>query len=434
MPARCAPPSQSLTARAAVLAYAARAADAEEREATERMTMRVAYFPDSFHEVNGVAHTSRNFVAYAERHQLPFLCVRAADRQRLQGRESVETRCGAVHALDLARSRTAGRLEKDLVFDAIFWRHYQAIEWALKRFEPDVVHITGPSELGLLGALLAAKLGIPLAASWHTNVHEYLARRTQASLRGLPGSVLVDTSRVGAAVEQATLTAAMQLYRRAQVLFAPNHELCTLLTQRTGTLCHPMRRGVDTTLFTPSRRRRGDDGKLVLGYVGRLSVEKNIALLVDVMQQLKANGVQHVTLRIVGQGGDEAWLRRHLPQAEFAGVLRGEALADAYADMDVFLFPSHTDTFGNVVLEALASGVPAVVTRSGGPKSIVRNGITGVVVDDDGFAGAVQQFLREPTRRLAMSAAAREYALGCSWDAVFDGVYGAYRHAGLVRQ
>ena len=92
-------------------------------------------------------------------------------------------------------------------------------------------------------------------------------------------------------------------------------------------------------------------------------------------------GVGGVRFLIVGHGSEEAALRRELHEAEFAGVLRGEALAQAYANMDVLVFPSHTDTFGNVVLEALASGVPAVVTPDGGPKFIVRDGETGFVTD-----------------------------------------------------
>src|ERR1700686_1560445 len=178
--------------------------------------LRVAYFPDSFHEVNGVAHTSRNFVAYAARKGLPFLCVRAGERAESLG-PSAELR-----ELELARSRTAIRLEKDLEFDAIFWRHYDQIEWELKRFQPDVIHITGPSELGIFGALFAWKMGVPLAASWHTNVHEYLARRMGGVTAILPQRYGV---LAGRGIEAATLEATARFYRLAKVLLAPNLEL-----------------------------------------------------------------------------------------------------------------------------------------------------------------------------------------------------------------
>ena len=101
----------------------------------------------------------------------------------------------------------------------------------------------------------------------------------------------------------------------------------------------------------------------------------------------------------MGHGGEEAWLRERLPRAEFTGVLHGEALAAAYADMDLFVFPSHTDTFGNVVLEALASGVPAIVTPDGGPKTIVRDGETGRIVRDEDFTAAIAGILGDPARR-----------------------------------
>jgi phosphatidylinositol alpha 1,6-mannosyltransferase len=115
-----------------------------------------------------------------------------------------------------------------------------------------------------------------------------------------------------------------------------------------------------------------------------------------------------------------------MPRAEFTGVLRGEALATAHANMDLFVFPSHTDTFGNVVLEALASGVPAIVTPDGGPRSIVGDGVTGRIVPDDQFAAAISSLLADPARLAEMGRAARDYALTASWDSVFQGVYAAY--------
>jgi phosphatidylinositol alpha 1,6-mannosyltransferase len=235
----------------------------------------------------------------------------------------------------------------------------------------------------------------------------------------------------GAAIESGVETVALwatsQFYKLAKVLFAPTGELCRMLEKTTGRPCFLMQRGVDTEWFSPAHRTRAEtDQGVVLGYVGRLSVEKNVALLTRVERELKAKGVEKVRFLIVGHGSEEAPLRRELTEAEFAGVLRGAALAEAYANMDVLVFPSHTDTFGNVVLEALASGVPAVVTPDGGPKFIVRHGETGFVTEDDHFAGAVAELVRNRARLDEMRLKAREYALGCSWDAVFDQVYSGY--------
>lgn len=378
---------------------------------------RVAYFPDSFHEINGVAHTSRHFEAYARRRNLPFLCVRAGNRtERL-------VRDGNVWTLELPRSFFSFAIEKDLRFDPAFPRHVPAIEEALAAFRPDLIHITGPSELGMIGAGLARWLNLPLAASWHTNVHEYAARRSDWLLKRLSDA---HAWVAGQAIEDATLEATAWFYRMAGVLYAPNQALCARLEKATGRPCLRMPRGVDAQLFHPARRIRGCDGELVLGYVGRLSVEKNVALLADVQQELEQLGLRNFRFKIVGQGTEEAWLRSHLTGAEFTGVLGGDALSRAYADMDLFVFPSHTDTFGNVVLEALASGVPAIVTKDGGPCTIVRDGETGRVVHDDEFAAAIAEIAADPEKHSGMRQAARAFALTASWEAVFDGVYAGY--------
>jgi phosphatidylinositol alpha 1,6-mannosyltransferase len=386
-----------------------------------RVPPRVAYFPDSFHEVNGVAHTSRNFVAYAERYGLPFLCVRAG--ARTQSFEQV----GELRTLELRRSRSSVRMEKDLEFDTLFWRHGGAIRRELERFRPDVIHITGPSELGMFGAYFAWEMGVPLAASWHTNLHEYAARR----MGWLTGRLSENNGvRLERGVEGGALRVMSQFYKLARVLFAPNDELCRMLERTTGRPCFLMQRGVDTEWFSPAHRtRNARDKTIVLGYVGRLSVEKNVALLARVERELAAMGLGGVRFLIVGHGGEEEALRRELRDAEFAGVLRGTALARAYANMDVLVFPSHTDTFGNVVLEALASGVPAVVTPDGGPKFIVQDGMTGFVTADDRFAEAVAELVQDRARLEEMRLKAREYALGCSWDTVFDRVYAGYETA-----
>ncbi len=412
------------------------------------MPPRVAFFTDSFHEINGVAHTSRNFVAYAHRHNLPFLSVRAG--------HAPETISGNLQTLDLPRSRLAVPLEKDLFFDPLFARHTARIDRALRLFRPDILHITGPSELGIAAAFFAWRHRIPLAASWHTNVHEYAARRLHWLTRHLSPA---RAARLEALIERLALDATTRFYSLARVLFAPNPELCHLLERKTHKPCRLMQRGVDTTLFSPAHRTRPslsswlssrsaaqgsppvfptlpkDATQIHLGFVGRLSIEKNVALLPRIQHALRALRITNTRFVIIGHGALEPALRRDLPDAIFPGVLRGEALARAYADLDLFVFPSHTDTFGNVVLEALASGVPALVTPSGGPRHILASAAAagheaGLVCRDDDFAPAIASLLTTPANRLAnLRANARNYALTCSWDAVFHRVYAAYATA-----
>ncbi len=386
--------------------------------------MRVAYFPDSYHEINGVAHTSRQFEAFARRRNLPFLIVRAGDRRHPYLVES------KIASLELKRGALSFALEKDLRFDLGFLRHFAEISRTVRAFRPDVIHITGPSELGLIGAYLAKQLGVPLAASWHTNVHEYAAKRSFWFLRFLPTG---HSTAAAMHIKHVTLGALARLYKVANVLFAPNAELCKLLERKTGRCCQLMPRGVDTLVFSPAHRHRaGDDREFVLGFVGRLSIEKNVTLLKQVGEQLLAAGIANFRFLIIGHGAEEAWLRENVPNAALPGVLQGAELSQAYANMDLFVFPSHTDTFGNVVLEALASGVPAIVTPDGGPRHIVRDGRTGIIAEDANFGAAAASILRDPARHAQMRADAREFALGASWDAVFEGVYEAYNTANLT--
>jgi len=380
--------------------------------------MRVAYFPDSFYEINGVAHTSRQFESYVRRHDLPFLFVRPGNRQP---RLLVE---GQLTTLELPRGSVSFALEKDLTFDAGYVRHLPLILRTLKDFRPDLIHITGPSENGILGAILANHFHLPLAASWHTNVHEYAARRSMWLIRHFRED---RQPAVAGTIENSALYFSAKFYSIAQILFAPNTGLCTLLEKETGRPCFLMERGVDTQVFSPAHRRReSGDNAFILGFVGRLSVEKNVALLAKVQEQLTASGLTSFRFLVVGHGAEESWLRAHLPGAEFPGVLRGEALSRAYANMDLFVFPSHTDTFGNVVLEALASGVPAIVTPDGGPPSIVRHRETGLIARDEDFATAVASILTDPPLHARMREAARQDGLSASWDSVFEAVYDGY--------
>ena len=398
---------------------------------------RVAYFPDSFHEVNGVAHTSRHFEAFARRKNLPFLCIRAGDRSENGQPAFIED--GNVWTLELPRSIFSFALEKDLRFDPAFPRHIPIIGEVLDRFQPDLIHITGPSEVGMLGAGLAHHRDLPLAASWHTNVHEYLARRSDWLLRLLPER---HSQFTGKKIQDLTLAAAARFYSIAGVLFAPNIELCELLQSSTGRPCFLMPRGVDTNLFTPTKRpQAAEDKPFTLGFVGRLSIEKNVHQLAVIHDELIAQGITNFRFLIIGHGQEGVWMQERMTHASFPGVLHGEALSQAYASMDLFVFPSHTDTFGNVVLEALASGVPAIVTPDGGPRYIVREeaaiGIpgaaagsldpTGHIVPDEAFTAAIAGLIADPARLAAMRTAARAYALTASWDAVFEGVYTGYQ-------
>jgi glycosyltransferase involved in cell wall biosynthesis len=370
---------------------------------------RVALFADSFHEVNGVALTCRSLEDFARRNQYPMLSVHA-------GLRDTRSEADGITRLELSSSRLGFSLEQDLSFDLLFARHLGPLIRAMHAFQPDIVHITGPSHLGILGALLAHRHRVPLVASWHTNVHQYAGRRLPAfapqALRRL--------------AESTSLRLALRFYQLAGQILAPNRELVRMLSEGTARPCHLMRRGVDCEAFHPGLRQRHDDA-LVVGYVGRLSPEKSVRRFAELERHLSAAGLRNFRIEIVGQGSEQAWLRGNITRLRHHGVLRGPALARAYANFDIFAFPSETDTYGNVVQEAMASGVPCVVMDSGGPASIVRDACDGLVAETaQDFLEHVLLLAEDRELRSLIGRNARRSALGASWDAVFRGVYEIY--------
>ncbi len=366
---------------------------------------RVAFFTDSFHDVNGVAHTSRQLDSFARRTGRPLLSVHAGPKTSW-----------ADDTVELQRSEARILLDDGLAFDPLLFRHMPLVERAVKQFKPDVIHITGPGDLGWLGLITHWRLGIPVVASWHTNLHEYAARRFP-----LPS--------IAQPVQDICWQSLMLFYRIAERCLAPNEELRSLIQDQAKTPTALMERGIDTDLFTPARRKRSDDA-VVLGYVGRLRPEKNVQMLAEVEMAIRAAGLTNYRFLVVGDGSQREWLRHNLVQADLPGVLKGGPLADAYAAMDVFLFPSTTDTYGNVIAEALASGVPAIVTSSGGPKFLVRDGETGfVAATGTQFAQRAVEMVAGQHPLAAMRTAARAWAEGRTWEAVFEGVWDCYRQA-----
>ena len=258
---------------------------------------RVAFFTDSFHEVNGVAHTSRQFESFARRSKLPFFSAHAGPVHRIE-------HDGPLSVYEVQRSGAAFNLEtsSDLAFDPLIWRQRGEMLGALRMFGPDLIHITGPGDIGMIGASLAHGLGVPLAASWHTNVHEYAGRRLEKLLSFMSDK---HVRNISAAAEKQTMKGAARFYQLAQVLFAPNQELVDQLQTQTGKPCFLMQRGVDATTFTPEKRDPGER-PFTIGYVGRLSVEKNVRFLREIERALDQSGITNYRFLIAGSGSEQA--------------------------------------------------------------------------------------------------------------------------------
>jgi phosphatidylinositol alpha 1,6-mannosyltransferase len=380
---------------------------------------RVAYFPDSFLEVDGVAMTSNKLVNYARSKAYPLLCVHA-------GPTTHTKEDGSITFLSLRRSLISIRMDHSLKYDPLFQRHIGKVKKHLKAFRPDVIHITGLNDVSIMGAYLAWKMDVALVGSWHTNIHEYAGRRLEKSLRFLPKKSRRDFT---AFLERQIWKGAKLYYKMPQVLLAPNQELMNELTEGTGRPAELMIRGVDTELFSPDKRTV-NDGIIRFGFVGRLRAEKNVRVLAELEELLLDAGHSGFRFLIVGEGDERKYLERRMKFADFTGYLEGERLSEAYANMDVFVFPSETDAYGNVPQEAMASGVPALVTDKGGPKHFVTDGVNGFVARNlDQFAEYAARLIDEPELLAQMKRSSREFAMTRSWDAVFETVYKSYLDA-----
>jgi glycosyltransferase involved in cell wall biosynthesis len=378
--------------------------------------VRAAFLPDTFHETNGVANTSRHLEAVARRRQIPFLSIHC-------GPATCILADGSVTIMQLKRGVTTIGLDAHLDYDPFLLRYAGDVVRQVKAFGADLVHVTGPGDIGILGRYVAARLGLPLVASWHTSLHEYAARRLERLLGHLPDRL---QRKLGASAEATGLQVLRAFYRRAAITLVPNEELLGFVGKLTGRPVSLMTRGVDLDLFSPRRRKR-IGGPFRLGYVGRLTAEKNVRFLAELSTSLKVLGRHSFEIVIVGEGREEAWLREQVPHAIFTGVLHGERLAEVYANMDAFVFPSRTDTFGNAVLEALASGVPAIVTAAGGPKFLIEPRVNGFVAESDwDFVRAANEMMTDRALHARMRSAARQHASSRSWDAVFEQVFRAY--------
>ncbi|CAD5970315.1 Sulfoquinovosyl transferase SQD2 [Planktothrix tepida] len=284
---------------------------------------------------------------------------------------------------------------------------HPGIRVELEKFRPDVIHVANPAILGLGGLYYAKKLNIPLVASYHTHLPQYLHHYGLGMLEEVLWSML------RAAHNQAQLNLCTST---AMVQELGNHGIERLdLWQR----------GVDTELFQPSLASREMRDRLSQGhpdchlllYVGRLGAEKEIERIKPVLEQ-----IPNARLALVGDGPNRQVLETHFQgtPTHFVGYLRGKELATAYASADAFIFPSRTETLGLVLLEAMAAGTPVVAARSGGIPDIVTDGINGYLFDPDDEEGAMtatQRLLANPEERETLRQNARLEAERWGWAA-----------------
>ena len=297
---------------------------------------------------------------------------------------------------------------------------FGAAKKRLKEFAPTLVHISAP-DLGGLGALnYAHRNKIPAVASFHTRFDTY-------------------PRYYGAAWAEKYLTKYMRhFYGRCEHVYPPSQSMADeLLSEGIGREMRLWTRGVDNALFNPEKRdmswRRSvgvADDEIAVLFVGRLVLEKGIDHFVQTVASTRRT---HPKVRplIVGGGPELDYFRKHCPDGVFLGHQGGDDLARAYASGDIFFNPSITETFGQVTLEAMASGLPALCANAAGSLSLVDDGATGFIARPDvaAFTEKLSLLAGEADLRAEMGAAGREKALTFSWDAVLDELIANYYDA-----
>ena len=380
--------------------------------------LRVLLFTDTLGDVNGVARFIRNIAAEAAERGHS-LAVVTSTRIAIPARENLKNlppvvACAMPGYADLQLALPPARA---------------MIEFA-REFQPHVIHVSTPGPVGLVGRHVASRLGVPLAGVYHTDFPAYLHRLFgNDSLRLLCAHAM------------------RWFYRDFAMVFARSDAYLRTLDDLdvTSGRTRRLQPGIRTQRFSPALRddrvweRVGSSPRKVhVLSVGRISVEKNLPMLARVWHaarhELEARGVD-AELIVVGDGPFRSALTEELADhgARFLGYRFGRELATLYASSDLFVFPSTTDTLGQVVMEAQASGLPVVVSDSGGPKEMVAHGVTGLVIPAGREADWVRSIVDlacDAPRRASMGVAAHESMQAHSIERSFGhfwSVHGALR-------
>jgi len=281
----------------------------------------------------------------------------------------------------------------------------------------DLVHLVSPGPAGIGAALTARIGGLAVCGSYHTELATYAGVRTG-----------------DARIEAGMRMALSIFYRGCEVVLSPSPAADASLVGL-GIECERIgrwARGVDLSLYDPAKADPAAfPGEVKVLYAGRLTTEKGVELLVESFLRARERDPR-LHLLLAGGGPEEAMLRVRLGEhATFLGWLDREALARAYASADLFLFPSRTDTYGQVVVEAQASGLPVIAVGEGGPLSLIRDRRTGWLCDaePEALAAALAQLAASPYLREQIADAARAEVRGRTWEAALAQLASGYERA-----
>jgi len=296
----------------------------------------------------------------------------------------------------------------------------------LAAFNPNIFHVSSPDIVGHRAVTWARRHKVAAVASVHTRFDTYLAYYHMQALEPLARGIM------------------RRFYHRCEVVLAPAESTAAILrAQRMNRDIMIWARGIDRDQFNPERRdmdwRRSlgiADDELVIAFLGRIVMEKGLDVFADAIHAFAPRGLKHRVL-VIGEGPARPWFEQQLPDAIFTGELTGNELARAFASSDVFLNPSMTETFGNVTLEAMALGLPVIAADASGTTNLVRNGVTGTLVDGsepEEFADALEGYARDPELRQRHGEAALAVAATMDWDTINSAVVRGYSHAIVKRE
>jgi glycosyltransferase involved in cell wall biosynthesis len=367
--------------------------------------MRIALFTDTFvPEVNGVARTLKRFTDFLEKKQIEY---------KVFAPETPDKDLFVAHIHRFTSFRFFLYPECRVALPNIM-----QIKEELQRFKPHLIHVATPFNMGLCGLHFAKKLQIPIVGSYHTDFDQYLHYYDLQFLSKLLWRYM------------------HWFHRPLQKIFVPSQTTLEQLKRHGFTNLHIWPRGVDCSLFHPHynkqeiRQKYQIHEKYLFVYVGRIAAEKDVHLLPQIAKQLPESVKNDVHWLIVGDGPLKEKLQQAAPNnMTFVGYLHGEELAKTYAAADIFVFPSATETFGNVVLEALASGTPVIGANSGGVKNIVEHGKFGYLCErgnTEHFVQAILHCLSSEAKIKQMGFDGRAYALTQNWDSVFEELLAQY--------
>lgn len=363
--------------------------------------MRIAIFSDTFSpEINGVTRNLDRLVNYFSQKGIEFIVFAPESGQKTD----------SLYENKVVRMKSYNFvLYPEL---KISLPDYLKVKNVMKNLDVDLIHLVTPFNIGLLGLYYAKQNDIPLTASYHTNFDQYLDYYNINFIENLAWKYL------------------RWFHNHASINFCPSKVTLEELEERNFKNLDIWGRGIDTDLFSPDHRseefieKNNLNEKISILYVGRAAKEKNISLIIDSLRNLNKRYKEKIELIITGDGPELENLKRSAPKnVIFTGFKKGLELSKIYASADIFAFSSLTETYGNVIIEAMASGLPVVSVYAGGVKENLINKYNGLKCeknDVDEFSSKLEELILNNNLRKVLSHNARNYSLDKTWESVLN--------------